>query len=330
MLGQSGKFYNISNTEELGSASYSILSNTPENTCIRELLIDAGHNTVPFLLQHGNRMPDAIALTHGHPDHILGVDWIIQSHRFGHAKADRYPVYCTRGTWGCLMNSYTHIKPWVDFRELIPGKQMRIHEFEELFITAFPVYHGDGAPGSSMLLIESGRPDQGSVLFTGDMLCPLLRKKDLKTISGATKLFIDTNNRFPDPLSNHISFTPYAPGSGKESELLTAWFRESNPGRLLKPHTDPGDIISDPYFNEFLSDYDQVSELPHSILDFCKLSGIPEVFLIHYFGWYDQRNYSQQVLTREQLFEWATREAGDYTIKDIIFRIPVAGEIINF
>src|SRR4030043_1913809 len=85
-LGTEHPFYNRMVTDDLGSASYSVMGcmgkNFSQRTIEWEVVIDAGHNTVPFLLKNENRIPDALLLTHGHLDHILGADWIAQSLNF--------------------------------------------------------------------------------------------------------------------------------------------------------------------------------------------------------------------------------------------------------
>ena len=90
------------------------------------MLIDAGHGIVPFLLKHNNRIPEAIVLTHPHFDHILGIDWIIQSYyRFNHKKA--YPVYATKPCWNTVLRTLPHLRELVIFFELKPGEALKRH-----------------------------------------------------------------------------------------------------------------------------------------------------------------------------------------------------------
>jgi glyoxylase-like metal-dependent hydrolase (beta-lactamase superfamily II) len=329
LLGQCHPFYPPDETFSMASASYSICGPKRGNSPGWEILIDAGHQTIPFLINHGNRIPDAILLTHGHPDHILGVDWIIQSQRFGQEDAKSFPIYCTDGVWKSLLKSYPHIEPFVVHRKLAPGEKVSIEETNGLMVTAFPVYHGDGGLGAAMLLIEKSQPESAPVLFTGDMLCPLLRKKDYETISKSQMVFIDSNNRFPDPLSNHISFTRYAADIGKESDRLIAWLNHKKITDLIRPHRVQ-DASMDSYFVEFLSDWNELREIPHTIIDFSMKINISEVYLVHYWGIYDEKFYKQPLLSPALLEKWANKRAGQEGIRNIHFRVPKISQIIYF
>ena len=118
-LGSESRFYR-STSQDLSNASYSIISHEGEDYLsgkIRwEVLIDAGNNTVPYIIQHENRIPEAIILTHGHTDHTLGVDWVVQSYYFQNNKKKKYPLYCTRLVWDIVKRSYPQLEHAVSFR----------------------------------------------------------------------------------------------------------------------------------------------------------------------------------------------------------------------
>lgn len=329
LLGEEHPFYDIKNPDELGSVSYSLLAfdSVDEEKIQWEILIDAGHNTVPFLLKHGNRLPEAIMLTHAHPDHILGVDWIVQS--WYRKKSEAYPIYCSVGVLNMLLNNYPHLTGLIKHIELFPGEQTGIGEADDLLVTAYPVYHGIGAIGASMLLFEQISMKQ-LVLFTGDMLCPLLRKKDIPVICKTKKIFVDTNNRFPDPESNHISFAGKLPGRSEVTVKLKNWFSTMYIEDLLVPHKSSADAKNyKDYFEEFLCDWEKIAEIPHTTVDFLSLIPIPEVYLIHYWGWYDRNNYGEELLDENSFRDWIKETADSSGLDEIKFYVSKVGEFID-
>jgi len=90
ILGQEHSFYNRNNPEDLANASCSILkskTDQPKEDDIEwDLMIDAGHGTVQYLLKNCNRIPETVFITHPHIDHTLGLDWIVQSYYKRHKK----------------------------------------------------------------------------------------------------------------------------------------------------------------------------------------------------------------------------------------------------
>ena len=202
---------------------------------------------------------------------------------------------------------------------------MQYHsEVEGLTVTSFPVFHGDSAWGASMLLFKTG--DNKNVLFTGDMLCPLLRKKDFKTLSGAKLMFIDSNNRFPNPGSNHTSLVRTGPGTKQDSSLLTDWLKKVRFSQLLAMHACPvhSPQIHD-YFDEFLADWNSVGELPLTILEFAERIRMKRINMVHYSGWADKVNYNEQVLSTGELQQWAGTMALEAGLKNTIIEVPEVG-----
>ncbi|MBN1952230.1 MAG: MBL fold metallo-hydrolase [Bacteroidales bacterium] len=328
MLGQEHPFYDKEEIASLASTSYSILGykNDTASEPDAEVLIDAGHETVPFLLRNGNRIPDALILTHGHPDHILGVDWIVQSLRFGKRAGTKMPVYCTPGTWKALIKSWGHIADLLFHHPLIPGRKVSLQTGADIELTPFPVYHGDGAEGAVMLFIEFPGSDQQPVIFTGDLLCPLVRRKDIALLSRAAWMFTDCNNRYPYPESNHISFSPDTP-DGHVSQGFSSWLETKNTESLIRPHQHesmiPEEIL---YWEEFKNDFPDIASLPYSVMGLLQWIDPAELMLMHYFGYYDQQLFGEYLMHREELCAWAKQTAGDAGFRHTIIRAPKTGE----
>ena len=328
-LGGQSKFYDASNSDDLSNASFSIVmpDNIDTKETVWEVLIDAGHHTVPFLIKNGNRLPEAVVLTHGHMDHTLGLDWIAQSTYYLSDKTKRLPVYATPPVWQFVKQSYPHLEKIIDYKPLLPGKKIELTEASGLKLTSFPVFHGEHAKGASMLMFE--HEHISAVLFTGDMLCPLLRKKDWETISRCKNVFIDANNRFPYPASNHGSIISFEPDSQKQSKRLGDWFGKVNFNYIISPHVQSEyNKVHHTYFEEFLKDYLTVSELPATVQDFANQSKIPNMHLIHYGGMEDGKYYSQKVLSSATLEEWTKKQ---FEMSGLVgaINVPLTGDCIS-
>lgn len=318
-LGGTSNFYDVQSSVDLGNASFSLISVTNEKQVKWEILIDAGHHTVPFLINNGNRIPEAIVLTHGHMDHTLGIDWVAQSKYHQSNKKEKLALYATNPVWEFVKLSYPQLAKIIEFRELKFGVKTTIDEAGRLSVKAFPVYHGQSAKGASMLFFEYS---DKSVLFTGDMLCSMLREKDYKTISKAKTVFIDANNRFPYPLSNHGSIVKHNPNKRKTSKYIEKWLREVNINYLLTPH----DVEANrDYFLELVDDFPEPGLLPLTILEFAQKAHLSTVHLIHYGAMEDVKYYNQDQLSAAELEEWAAVEANVFGLKNFQFIVPETG-----
>lgn len=306
-IGEEHPFYWDGQPESMANVSFSVFGTDGKEFYpdkVRwSLLIDAGHGTVQQIIKNENRIPVTLLLTHHHLDHTLAIDWVIQSYWFKHDKKKKYPVYASPLCWKYTVAAYPHLEGMVELRELLPGEQIEVTEIPGLKLSAYPVYHGPRAYGAMMLVVEfeNGR----KVIFTGDCLCPLLRKQDLKKIEGAKYLFVDANNRFSYPMSNHWSITSCMPESHDRSKLLADWEKELDIANLIKTHkSEIGQPAIDNYFAEFENDIKNGMELYFSIFDFIKEIKAQNTGLVHYGGIEDEKYYDQQKLSKSQLNKW--------------------------
>lgn len=300
-IGQHHPFYDLPGAPDYANASFSLIATDEEKNVLSDILIDAGHGIVPFLLTHGNRIPDALVITHPHFDHILGMDWIIQSHYRFHGKKP-YPVYATRGCREQILRTLPHLENLVKFTDLRYGIPVKVTEFPEMTVTAYPVYHGLHARGASMLLF-SVQSLKKRIIFTGDLLFPMLRKKDLEKLHGADWLVADANNRFPYPKSNHWSVTRHKP---EDEQFLGPWIKQLSPDQVMIPHQNLG-YPEYEYLLEGFRDY----PLDKRLLTVEELVTVTEpanLLLTHYSGTEDLRYYGQPLLDTREMHQWAVRE----------------------
>ena len=332
-IGSEHPFYSRENHDDLSNASFSIISSGNENDPLKdigfEVVVDAGNNTASYIIRHENRIPEAIVLTHPHLDHTVGVDWIAQSFYYKHDKKRKYPLYATRPCWDFVRQSYPHLNNIIDFKELKPGVHTKIDEAANLQVTPFPVFHGESAYGASILvfeILENGRSCAKAV-FTGDMLCPLLRKRDYEFLNNSNVIYIDCNNRFSYPGSNHGSLVAAAPGDNKESKYLTEWKKKVSLSYLIAPQLEKKyDPVKQKYFNEFLSDNTDLTNIPFSIVDLLKKINIPDVKLVHYSGYEDSNIFGEKILNEKELENFAGSIAQKHRLSSK-FSVPEIGEL---
>jgi hypothetical protein len=334
-VGSSHPFYSLNDPDDLGNVSYSIIGSKNTKSDIRqinwELLVDAGNNTVSYIIRHENRIPEAIILTHPHLDHTVGIDWIAESYVYRHEFKRKYPLYATLPCWEFVKLSFPQLKKIIEFHELVPGMQCKINEVNGMSVTAFPVYHGDSGYGASLLLFDYLNNDHDAVraVFTGDMLCPLLRDKDFREIAKANILYIDCNNRFSFPGSNHGSITTLDPRTGAKSTYLSKWLEDLNFSKLAAPHLQfPFNNEIHGYFNEYLRDNKDLKRIPVSITEFLKLAEIRHTKLIHYSGFDDQKYYNEKVLNDNELESWANQIITREGLNSRIY-VPRTGDVFK-
>lgn len=323
-LGATHPFYDRTDPRDLSNASFSLLASGPGSTTT-DILIDAGHGTVQSMITGMNKIPDTICLTHGHMDHTLGVDWVAQSFWRLHNKSVRYPLYATLPVFQFLISSYPQLADLIEHRELDPGVGRSAGSGEHFTLTGYPVYHGSSAPGASMLLFET---DECRLLFTGDLITPLLRLSDYSDLKDVDLLVVDMNNRFPCPGANHWSFSGKPGDPLVRSEILISYLSGLAPTDLTGPHhPDRAGAITRSYFNTFLKDFN-IEQQPFTILELLKRITPRRVALVHYSGNEDLKYYREPILPEGELLSWVDRTALAAGIRTE-FIIPAPGQLIQ-
>jgi hypothetical protein len=296
---------------ELNNTSYSLIGydteQSGEDTISWEILVDAGHGIVEYLIKHENRIPDAVVLTHHHHDHVLGLEWIVYSHAKGSGHNTPYPVYASLLTWKKVLTAYPQLEPMVELHELIPAQTYQFSFTNCVVLTAFPVYHGKGAFGPMMLHFRVMKEvSKANVIITGDCVCPLLRNKDYQELSGADIICADSSNRFPYPAGNHWSLQDTDPSTNREAAVLADWRKEIKMSSLSAMHASPQ---SDPryhtYLDEFMTEQLQNPSLSLSVFDLARRLSPDKILMMHYSGREDESRYHRDILSENALQEWA-------------------------
>lgn len=304
-LGEEHPFYDRKDARDLSNASFS-LQLRDQQGLLSSVLIDAGHGTVQSLLAGDNRIPDSICLTHGHLDHILSVDWVVQSFWRRHMKERRYPIYATLPVYRFLVQSFPHLKELTEHRELEFGIPVGPCEELPLQLTPFPAYHGQSAVGASMLLFEYA---EQRILFTGDILAPLLRKEDYGKLQGIEMLVVDANNRFPWPRTNHWSMAGSPTDALKRSKNLEAYASDFIWKQVAAPHLQEAiSKLNQAFFRQLEQEWDPAA-IPLTILEFLKRISPGQILLVHYSGAEDRKYHGQKILSAAGLQDWASRTA---------------------
>ncbi len=306
-IGQVHPFYSHSGKHEYENASFSLMRFNHEsktrNHLEYELMIDAGHGSIPFLLNSYNRIPDALFITHPHFDHILGIDWIAQSYYRFHNK-QRYPLYATENCWQTILKTIPHLRELIDFHPLEFGINTEIHGLNNVHVTAFPVYHGNSAGGSAMFLfeIENDLDSLSRVLFIGDVLLPLLNERAYEKLSNVNYLVVDANNRFPYPKSNHWSISK---GEGQGTKFLNDFMQKLDIDSVFEPFVSFSDYAYLPeYFESLKAQLKNKNDLCLTVFDLVQKIN-PEMTLpVHYSGQEDKTYYNKSILNSMDLQNW--------------------------
>jgi glyoxylase-like metal-dependent hydrolase (beta-lactamase superfamily II) len=318
-LGETHPFYDKTDYRDLANAAFSLV--VSEGGMVSgDILVDAGHGTIQSLISGANRIPHCICLTHGHMDHTLSVDWVVQSYWRLHQKEKRYPIYATRSVFRFLVCSYPHLEDLVELRELFAGEKVDMEIPGDVCLTPFPVFHGQSAVGASMLLFETGGR---RILFTGDLISPLLREADYQRLRDVDLLVVDSNNRFPWPRTNHWSFAGHPDRPLERSEPLQTFLQTMQKDQFSTPHQEEQ---SSAYFKQLGEEWN-VATQPFTILEFLQMISPRKVALVHYSGAEDLKYYGEPLLSSAQMEGWVKKTVSDAGIGSTLI-IPKAGQEI--
>lgn len=322
-LGETHPFYNRNDCRDLSNAAYSLTA-SEQGSMRADVLIDAGHGTIQSLISGRNRIPDCICLTHGHMDHTLSVDWVVQSFWRHHEKKRLYPVYATASVYRFMLKSYPHLEKLIEFRELIPGVTRPLEGSNPFNLTAYPVYHGQGAAGSSMLLFETvGK----KLLFTGDLLSPLLRNGDYERLMNADLVVADANNRYPWPRTNHWSFAGGPESPMERDSTLRSFIETLSWEDLTAPHELPlqeESFIN--YFSQLKKEWD-LSTQPFTVMEFLRKIDPKLLVPVHYSGAEDSRYHREKILDGAGLRSWIEHTMKSEGLLSEIL-LPLPGQVI--
>jgi len=322
-LGETHPYYDRTNPRELSNAAFSLEIVEGEKQA-NSILVDAGHGTIQSLITGSNRIPDCICLTHGHMDHTLSVDWIVQSHWRKQKMKSRYPIYATRPVSEYFLQSYPHLAAQVEFRILEFGRQLSLDQDPSIHLTAYPAYHGQGAYGASMLLFEM---EGKKILFTGDLLTPLLRKEDYTVLQDLDLLVVDTNNRFPWPRTSHWSFVGDPDRTSGRSEVMVDYYGNLSWDQILLPFKlSQTDVINRDFLRQAGEEW-SFEDQPLSILEFLRLTEPRRVLPVHYSGTEDRKYHDKDILSPTEFADWIQGEAQKAGLKSE-FVFPEAGDIL--
>jgi hypothetical protein len=165
------------------------------------------------------------------------------------------------------------------------------------------------------------------ILFTGDLLAPLLKDSSYTDLEGVDLMVVDCNNRFPWPGTNHWSFAGHPGWSMDRSEVLKTFIRSHSPENLLLPHRDKDKGTLPAYLKSWTAGWDPVQH-PFTILEFCRRIKPLKVMLVHYSGTEDLKHHDQEILDREKLHAWANSTAQAEGIGSE-FLVPGSGERVE-
>jgi ribonuclease BN (tRNA processing enzyme) len=185
------------------------------------LVLDLGYATLPRLLAHWpDGAPDAVVITHEHPDHCVDLHGLFRLRFYGSPGAPRLPLYCPPG----VLDRLAGLEPDVDLRAVFDVRPLPgTHQVGPFRLTGLPLPHF--VPNAGVRL-EAG----GTVLaYSGDT-GPDPRLADL---GRDADLFIVEATDRPGETDAAVRNLMTSAEAGR-------WARQAGARRLMLTHFWPG------------------------------------------------------------------------------------------
>lgn len=185
------------------------------------IILDLGYGTLPRLLAHWpDARTDAVAITHGHPDHCVDLHGLFRMRFYSETGGARIPLYCPAGVLGPLQG----LEPDADLTSVfdvhpLPGR----YRAGPFGLTGVPLPHFVPAAG---IRLEA---DGGVLAYTGDT-GPDAALADLGRDAGL--FIVEATDRDGE--------TERATRNLMTSAEAGLWARRANARRLMLTHFWPG------------------------------------------------------------------------------------------
>jgi phosphoribosyl 1,2-cyclic phosphodiesterase len=173
---------------------------------VRHTVIDAGMGIAPSLLElehrHGVPVVHELLLSHGHFDHVAGIDWLATSIAYN-GRADQPRPLAVHASPGCWRTGPQLFFPYLLERgrarhlPLEPGREVVLGDVR---VTPFAVDHKASAPGALGFVVRHGGR---KIVLTCDFL--RIPAEDDPLFQGADVCFMEATNWHPKPEIGHTS-----------------------------------------------------------------------------------------------------------------------------
>jgi phosphoribosyl 1,2-cyclic phosphate phosphodiesterase len=202
------------------------------------LLVDPGPDLALQMRRFDLPRPEAIAVSHAHADHFLGLDELwAYARRVSREDWRPIPVFATPGTWRGIAERFGYlVGRVVERREVEAGSTVGVGG---LSLTPFAVNHGPSAPDAAGFIIETKGK---KLVLTGDFL--EVKDPFPEEARGADCL-LHQANFFNEPRDNrphHMSF-----------QKALDWLAEFNPqGTTYLVHVGVADPADETEIDRFM------------------------------------------------------------------------------